>query len=246
MAHFHDQASRKNIKLKKGTFGEVMLKKMRAEENGQKNRDAFEYDVPDLRAWMAARSGGTEGFSRMEAIHVAAWFVAQRAGSSASSMRERAIVSLRWLKALGMTREGYADVRRWQFEYYMYDVADDNMKDKTRALFNRSPRDEALLKTYLYLVDMYSRERVVLLTEGTWRAQMHALRASLALEPYAATPPLLGVFRFCPGCRAWACVVEKNTSAPIVVSFAAVDCNFWFSGLRGTREQYDGRAAPAC
>lgn len=50
-------------------------------------------------------------------------------------------------------------MRRRQFEYYMYDTADDSIKASTRLLFARSPRDEVLLKTFLQLVGAHGHSR---------------------------------------------------------------------------------------
>ncbi len=185
-----------------------MQKKMRAEES------EFTYDVPALKHWMAEGGGGQ---TRLQLCHLVAWVLAQRSHAPDSDLRTTMIVETRWLKALGMTRAGLEDVRQWQFEYYVYDTADDNMKAKTVRLFERSPRDEALLKTYLHLIDMYRRERVMLLSEQVMRAQQHALRAALVIEPYSATLPALGMVHYCVGCRGWACVLEKPAAEATAV-----------------------------
>ncbi len=154
---------------------------------------------------------------RLRACHLAAWYVAQRSQSPSEAgvsperaLRTKAIIALAWLKVLGMTRVGYNLVRAWQFAYYMYDEADDNIKKKAQALFDHSPRDAALLRTYLFLVDLYRRDRFIILNANAARAQTLALRQSaLLLEPYSATPPAAGRIPYCNGCRTWAFVVEK-------------------------------------
>ncbi len=56
---------------------------------------------------------------------------------------------------------------------------------------------------------MYRRDRVALLSIQTTRAQTVALRASMGLEPWAATQPMLGMAYYCDGCRTWASSVER-------------------------------------
>ncbi len=176
-----------------------MLKKMTAVEKSLKT------DTDALLAWLRADG-------RLAACHLASWVVAHRSHALDATLRERAVLTTRWLLALGMTEAGLALVRTWLFEYYEYDTADDNMKKKARTLYAHSPHDYGLLKTYLRLVDFYRHDRLFFAHAEAARRQMLTLRAALLLEPWASTPPHLGRMHYCQGCLTWASLVEPTSA----------------------------------
>jgi hypothetical protein len=198
LVNYHERSSTLFTKLKKDRWEGIMIKKFTAAER------LMHFDMAALQQWLA-------GDGRIEAFHLAAWYAAQRSQTPGVGLRAQAMIETRWLKALGMTREGFENVRRWQFEYQLYDTADDNYKAKAQHMYASCPRDVFIVKTYLRLVDDYRRERVTMLSVEQTRAQILAVRCALSLEPWAATPPRAGWIHYCTGCQAWAHTTLRPT-----------------------------------
>ncbi len=201
---FHDKAAKLNSKLKKDTWQGVMARKMTAVETALLKKHAPA--VAEAVAWL--RSAG-----RLDACRLVAWVTVQRMHALTTSLRTHVVMELGYLKALGMTEHGLWLVRQWQFEYYEYDTADDNMKKKALTLFAHAPRDYVLFKTFLKLVESYGNERPFFLSIEATLMQFRVLRAAIGIEATWATPPTLGHAYYCERCHTWATAVAPVSPA---------------------------------
>jgi len=184
-------------KLRKGNEVEVMLRKMKAaiKELHKHHADAVAaVDMDAVYAWMRADG-------RLEALHVCAW---QSAMALAGLQRVRAPVATRWLKALGMTAAGFADVRRWVHGFFEYNAKDNSFVRLATLMYLRAPTDFLLLKTYLRCIEYYGSDVVQLDPLSHTRLKLQALRSNLSIEPWSSTPEHLGMAHFCEGCLQWA------------------------------------------
>ena len=202
MIHYHDQSLSTFVKLRKGRFEEVLLKKMTAVEQ------SLALDTPAALAWLRADR-------RMDYLHLVAWVAARRSHAPFAARRDRLLFRSRPLLALGLTRAGLAMLRDWLLAYHEYEMHDNAFKEKIVALARNDWRDYVLLKTFLRLFAHYRASchggGLSFLPIEHARAQVCALRASLAIEPWTATPPLLGVVYYCEGCMTLANTAVKPT-----------------------------------
>lgn len=141
----------------------------------------------------------------LDELHFICWHMAQQL------QRGTGILETRWFQAMGMSREGLAQLRNWIFRYYTYDIADDSLKDEIRGFRKRSMQDYLLMKTVFKLVSYYRRkERLFYMPVEFGVRQLNALRTrQLRVSEWESTPPLLGVAYQCHGCLKFANAVVQ-------------------------------------
>ncbi len=191
MMTIHERTLNVFTKLKKGRFEEILLKKMTAIE------ETLNIDNAEMTKRMHENG-------RIDAIILVSWVQAKRSGSPSSSLRDIITFQTFWFKYFGMSEIGLDWLREWQFRYHEYDTRDDNLKKKTKMLYDHCPLDYVILKTFCRLFDYYRTNQVFFLPEHETRLQIQALRSALGIESKSAPPPLLGKGYFCEGCLTWA------------------------------------------
>lgn len=205
------------IKLRKGRFEEVF----RSKTKGIETSLALDYAAAD--AWLHEDG-------RVSYCHLVAWYLAQRSHVATTSLKRKLVIETRWLKALGMSKEGLRDFRSFMFEYYEWDICDESLKKKARHLYERRWQDYVIARTFCRLIEVYRDQTVFILPVEQTLRQVHALRAALTIEPWFATPPHAGRLRYCEGCHGWAShVLERD----LVLA----------GDLRSTLEAHDAVAA---
>lgn len=209
------------VKIRKGRFEEVLLKKMGAiqtklgkvlgERAGWPAHLRY-LEHPDvlreLADWLRADD-------RYEYLRLAAWVSARASqglvhdnedgdGDARAAHWRRMIMPTRWLQGLGMTERGVATVRRWTFEYNTCIISDDGFKKEIIAFGEHSVRDFVLLKFFMRHYVAERRATPFFLTTDDVAMQSVALRRQLKLEPWQATPPHAALYYACFGCDTWA------------------------------------------
>lgn len=177
--HYHNLSLDTNVKLKKDLFEKILLKKMTAVES-ELEFYTNKFEWPDVS---------------LETFKFVAW---------CSARSRRHVLPTACLQWLGMTASGFATVREWVFEYYVYDSSDDGHKIKTKRLFEESPSNYFILKLYLKLLMHYREDNFFYLPVQHVLRQYSALRSNLLVEAWMPTPELAGHVYFCEGCGRWA------------------------------------------
>jgi hypothetical protein len=141
-----------------------------------------------------------------DALCLTAWHASYAIDASA-------ILPTKWLQIF-LTPEGFARVRRMQFNYYIYDTSDHGFVDEIFELYKHCPMDYLYLRAYLMLVIHFRTHRCFFLPANYAVRQMTALRARTGIEKWFDTPPLLGKCLLCDRCGRWAtpCIVPPFTS----------------------------------
>jgi hypothetical protein len=185
------------IKLRKGRFEEVF----RSKTKGIETSLAIDYTAAE--AWL-----NTDG--RLYYCHFVAWYLAQRSHAATTPLKRQLVIETRWLKALGMSKEGLRDFRTFMFEYYEWDMCDESLKKKARHLFARRWEDYVIARALCRLIEIYRDQTVFILPLEQTLRQLHALRASMCIEPWFATPSHVGRLYYCEGCHRWASHVQER------------------------------------
>jgi hypothetical protein len=185
------------IKLRKGRFEEVFRSKTKGIET------SLALDYAAAEAWL-----NTDG--RLYYCHLVAWYLAQRSHVATTPLKRRLVIETRWLKALGMSEEGLRDFRMFMFEYYEWDTCDESLKKKARHLFTRRWEDYVIARALCRLIEVYRDQTVFILPVEQTLRQVHALRASIGIEPWFATPSHAGRLYYCEGCHKWASHVQDR------------------------------------
>lgn len=193
----HERSLYQFNKLKKGRFEEIFKRKTKAIESSL----GLHYE----EAWTFLQSENRNYY-----CHLVAWYLAQRSHSAETPLKWQLVIETRWFKALGMSREGLALFRDWIFEYYEYDTGDNGMKSRGIAFFKNNWRDYVIARVMCRLIELYRDQTPFFLPLDQTLRQIHALRASLGIEPWFATPPQLGRHMYCQGCHQWATTVAPH------------------------------------
>jgi hypothetical protein len=201
IVRWHEKEKDHNTKLFKDTDYGIMLKKMTATER-TKDRECVVIDEAAAKAWLAVDG-------RAEAIHVGAWASAHVTHLRFEDGTVRPAVLTGILKCLGMGEVNYRRLRDWLHASVAYHTSDDNFSKLAWLIYQEDWRDFVLLKLYLRLVEHYTDDVVAFASLEHTRAQIIALRASLSVPGYTATPPTLGYGYFCEGCCKWAHAVVR-------------------------------------
>jgi hypothetical protein len=189
------------IKVKKGRFEEVLIKKMTAAEKHFVWWQTSHHTNPN-RAISGNES--SENISRITpSLFATSPEILHNICRHVASLNNP-ILETRWLQMMGMSRESISLVRNWILDYYEYDVADDGLKTKVTSLYTNSPTDYILLKTYIRLVEHYKQDSVIHLPITWTQRQLLVLRANLDIPTWLPTPSILGVGYICDGCLRWA------------------------------------------
>lgn len=177
-------------------------------------------DEDDIRAWLAADG-------RCETLHTLAWTAAQTMFLPFPDGTVRPALPTGGLKFVGIDRASFEavrpsfkkppffgplkvpQVRRWMHATVDYHTSDDSFTRVSREVLQRDWRSFLGLKLYLRLVAHYVSDVVGYTSVEQARAQLTALRASLTVRGYVATPPALGYAYLCEACMKWAAQVVR-------------------------------------
>lgn len=181
---YHDAGLKAISKMRKGTWQTIILKEMTSCNTYYRSLIAF--DEPSCVAALEAIS---------DALHLTTW---------ATAKSGKPIIDTRWLQALGVSKAGFERIRRWIFEYHIYDVSDHGFVDEIFELYQHRPLDYLILRAYLLLHEHYANERLFFLPIDRVISQTLALRRRFGIPAHADTPPLLGVCYMCDRCESWA------------------------------------------
>lgn len=181
---YHDAGLKSISKMRKDTWERIILKEMIScnTEHGAE----IVFDAAESARALEAIS---------EALHLTAW---------AAAKASKPVMDTRWLQVLGMSEPGFERVRRWIFDYYIYDVSDHGFIDEILALYKARPLDYLILRAYLLLHEHYCNERFFFLPIANVQSQLTALRARFRVPPEYDTPDLLGKCYMCDRCDSWA------------------------------------------
>lgn len=112
-----------------------------------------------------------------------------------------------YLKAFGISEEGYNQFRDLYFMYEKKDIADNAIRKHVIAIYeNHSPdhRDFHILRVFLKTLRQRNSFRLYPLSADLLQNQVRALRARLSLMPWEPLPPNADIFWLCTNCGNWA------------------------------------------
>ena len=106
---------------------------------------------------------------------------------------------------LGADPEAVAYMRQWAYFYNVWDRPDNSFTDLVWLLWRTYPRSWAAIYYYLSLYQIYSRDRVYILSEEVACRQREALAVLYHLPPTESIDraDLRGICYRCPVCHAW-------------------------------------------
>jgi hypothetical protein len=194
----HERSLDQFTKLKKGRFEEIFKKKSKAIE---KDLDIV---YPDAYEWLRADN-------RLYYCHLVTWYLAERSHADTTPLQWQLVMETRWLKWLGMSEEGLAQFRNWIFEYYEYDIMDNSLKALSISFYRRNWRDYVLARSFCRLFQLYREQRTYVVSRAATVRTVNALRASMRLENWKATPYHVGRHYYCEGCHQWASRVQPTS-----------------------------------
>lgn len=203
---FHAWALKLSRKVWKGNFIEILAKKMtNIEEEITMSGDATQPYVPFYYI-DGKETASAERVISLDELHFLCWCMSKCPSGK---------LGTRWLKVIGMSREGVTAVRDWLFHYEDFDIADNSLKDLGVEFQAHSMKDYMILKTVLNLIVYYKTEQIFHLPIEYAKRQIYALRNLLHVEEWEPTPPLLGFVYQCPGCLKYAnTIVEPLDDRP--------------------------------
>jgi len=127
-----------------------------------------------------------------------------------ATRRERETPELRWLRPLGVSPQGYAEIRMWFFKYVAYEQPDDRYKHWARLLGKACLYDFIALKLFLMQVANAVAQPSVLafLSHEDACRQIMALRTRLRVLPHEPTPEDAARGHLCVSCGHWASTLQ--------------------------------------
>ncbi len=128
-------------------------------------------------------------------------------GAQYAAARTDGFCDMRWMKMAGMSPEGYVDATTLYTDYDCRDIPDNAIGKRFLPIYERSPRDFAILYTFVSEMDRFRNLEIRVLDLRTLRHQAEAIRMRAGLEPWQPTPENLGRRSYCGGCARWADVV---------------------------------------
>lgn len=185
---FHHRTIGYFVKVKKGRFEDVLLRKMTAAQSTFDDATRAEladasgalgawltadrrFELLRLFAWLAARQANGLGAPILPPVHdgdddatgaANAAMDASAPGDAPMRARlaaqRRAAVPTHWLQVLGMSAAGLRRLRTWLFDYCVCEVKDDSFQKKAAEFASGGTRDYVLLKLFLRYFEHYREE----------------------------------------------------------------------------------------
>jgi len=228
-----------SVKLRKGTFETLLLKKMRACEDKLDTTRLFQlfkdpnfqfhadmFDVFDKRSniineYPMTTTSASNDLTNNTTTTLLSKFNKKPKWSLTLedfhficwtvAYRSSPVLETKWLWLLGMTEDGINKIRDWIFGYYIYDDPDNALIKKAESLYNSHPMDYFILKNYLKTVRFYSANDRISIPYSDSVHQILAIRESFKLDPWDHTPEKAGFGLLCPGCNKWGCKLKDHT-----------------------------------